>query len=61
MLLMAGDQLPLTLLVDVAGSGFTVAPAQTGPTAAKAGDTVGLTAIAIVTVVAHCPAPGVNV
>jgi Flp pilus assembly pilin Flp len=48
-------------LFEVVGNGAKVAPEHIGPTAVNVGMTLGLTAIVIVAVVAHCPAVGVNV
>ncbi|MET3886023.1 hypothetical protein [Niastella sp. OAS944] len=48
-------------MVEVVGSGVKVAPEQIGATAVNVGVTFGLTVIVKVVVVAHCPAPGVNV
>ncbi|MET3886010.1 hypothetical protein [Niastella sp. OAS944] len=60
-LLSAGAQLPVIPLLDVVGNGDKVAPEQIGATAVNVGVTFGLTVIVKVVVVAHCPAPGVNV
>ena len=57
----AGDQVPLTLLIEVAGNGATTPPEQIAATGVKVGVTVGLTVRVNVVVVAHCPAVGVNV
>jgi len=57
----AGDQVPVTPLVEVVGNAVNVAPEQIGATALKVGVTFGLTVIVNVVVVAHCPAVGVNV
>ena len=57
----AGDQLPVMPLLDVVGSGASVAPEQIGATAVNVGVTVGLTVIVNVAVVAHWPAVGVKV
>ena len=48
-------------LLEVVGSGVSVAPEQIGATAVNVGVTVGLTVIVKVVVVAHCPAVGVKV
>ena len=48
-------------LVEVVGSGASVAPEQIGATAVNVGVTFGLTVIVNVVVVAHCPAVGVKV
>ena len=57
----AGDQVPVMPLLDVVGSAVRVAPEQIGATAVNVGVIFGLTVIASVVVVAHCPAVGVNV
>jgi hypothetical protein len=57
----AGDQVPVMPLFDVVGKAVKVAPAQIGATGVNTGVTIGLTVIAIVVVVAHCPASGVKV
>ena len=51
----------MTPLVEVVGSGASVAPEQIGATAVNVGVTFGLTVIVNVVVVAHCPAVGVKV
>ena len=48
-------------LVDVVGSGESVAPEQIAATAVNVGVTFGLTVIVNVAVVAHCPAVGLKV
>jgi hypothetical protein len=48
-------------LLDIVGSGDSVAPEQIGATAVNVGVTFGLTVIVKVVVVAHCPALGVKV
>ncbi|MET3886032.1 uncharacterized membrane protein (DUF485 family) [Chitinophagaceae bacterium OAS944] len=48
-------------LLELVGKGDNVAPEQIGATAVNVGITFGLTVIVKVVVVAHCPAPGVNV
>ena len=48
-------------LLEVVGKADKVAPEQTGATAVNVGVIFGLTVIVKVTVVAHCPAVGVNV
>jgi hypothetical protein len=48
-------------LLEVVGSGESVAPEHIGATAENVGVTFGLTVIVKVVVVAHCPAVGVNV
>ena len=60
-LLSAGDQDPVIPLLELVGKGDNVAPEQIGATAVNVGVTFGLTVIVKVVVVAHCPAPGVNV
>jgi hypothetical protein len=57
----AGDQVPVILFKDVVGRGDNPAPEQIGPTALKVGVTGGPTLMVKLVVVAHCPAPGVNV
>jgi len=56
-----GAHVPVMLLLDVVGNAVSVAPEQIGATAVNVGVTFGLTVIVKVTVVAHCPAVGVNV
>ena len=60
-LLIAGLQVPVMLLVEVVGNAGIEAPEQYGPTAAKVGVIASPIVIVIVAVVAHCPASGVNV
>ena len=57
----AGDHVPVMLFKDVVGNADKVAPEHIGATALKEGVTVGLTVMASVVVVAHCPAAGVKV
>jgi hypothetical protein len=57
----AGDQVPVTPLLEVVGSGDKVAPEHIGPTAVNVGVMLELTTIVIVAVLAHCPASGVKV
>ena len=57
----AGAHVPLMPLVEVVGSGASVAPEHIGATAVNVGVMFGLTVITKVVVVAHCPAVGVNV
>ena len=57
----AGAQVPVKPLLEVVGSGVSVAPEQMGATALNIGVIFGLTVIVNVVVVAHCPAVGVNV
>ena len=61
MLSKAGDQVPVTPLLDVVGNAVSVAPEQIGATALNVGVTFGLTVMINVVVVAHCPVVGVNV
>jgi hypothetical protein len=49
------------LLLEVVGSGESVAPEQIAATGVNVGVTIGLTVMVKVVVVAHCPAVGVNV
>ena len=53
MLLIAGDQVPVMLFVEVVGNAGTLAPLQYGPTAANVGVTFGVMVIVSVVVVAH--------
>jgi hypothetical protein len=48
-------------LLEVAGSAGAILFWQSGPIAVKVGVTAGLTGMAKVVVVAHCPPVGVNV
>ena len=48
-------------LLEVVGKAVNVPPEQMGATAVNVGVMFGLTVIVNVVVVAHCPAPGVNV
>jgi Flp pilus assembly pilin Flp len=48
-------------LLEVVGSGASVAPEHIGATAVNVGVIFGLTVIVNVAVVAHCPAVGVKV
>ena len=57
----AGDHVPVKELFDVVGKAESVPPEQIGATVVKVGVILGLTVIAKVAVVAHCPAVGVNV
>ena len=61
MLLIAGDQVPEMLLVDVVGNAAINAPLQNGPTEAKVGVAFGVIAMVNVVLVAHWPVAGVNV
>jgi hypothetical protein len=60
-LFMAGDHVPVMLLVEEIGKAAKVAPAQIGATCVNKGVTFGLTVMVIVAVVAHNPAVGVKV
>ena len=58
---MAGDQVPVTPLVEVVGKGARASPEQIGATGVKVA-AIGFTTIVIVVgVTAHCPAVGVKV
>ena len=57
---MAGDQVPVMPLVEVAGR-VKLLPVHTGPTCVKAGVMLELTVTVIVVAAAHCPALGVKV
>jgi hypothetical protein len=57
----AGAQEPVIPLLEVVGSGASVAPEHIGATAVNVGVTFGLTVMVSVVVVAHCPAVGVKV
>ena len=48
-------------LLDVVGNGANTVPEQIGATALNVGAIFGLTVMASVAVVAHCPAVGVKV
>ena len=61
MLLIAGNQLPVILLLDVVGNAANVAPEHIGATCVNVGVTFGFTTMVMLAVVAHCPAVGVNV
>lgn len=52
-MLSAGDQDPIIPLMEVVGNGANVPPTQIDGTAAKVGETIGLTVTASVCVVAH--------
>jgi Flp pilus assembly pilin Flp len=56
-----GVQAPVMPLLEVVGSGTSVAPEHIGATAVNVGVMLELTTIVIVAVVAHCPAVGVKV
>ncbi len=60
-LIVAGFQVPVMPLVDVAGNAGAVEDWHSGPIAAKVGVPRPLTTIAIVVAVPHSPGPGVNV
>lgn len=49
----AGDQVPLTPLLEVVGKGFNVPPIQIAGTCVNVGVRIGLTTIVIVVVLAH--------
>jgi hypothetical protein len=57
----AGDQVPVTPLIEVVGNGESVAPEQIAATGANVGVTFGLTVIVKVVEFAHRPAEGVKV
>jgi hypothetical protein len=57
----AGFQVPLIPFSEVAGNAGATDPRHTGPMAAKAGVSAGVTVTVMVVVVAHWPASGVNV
>ena len=57
----AGAQVPVMPLLEVVGSGDKVAPEQIDPIGLKVGVIFRFTVMVKVTVVAHCPAVGVNV
>ena len=62
LLTVAGDQVPVILLVDVNGNTGAISPEQIAAIAAKVGVMLGVTVISIVVVaVAHWPASGVKV
>ena len=61
MFITAGDQVPLILLFDWDGNTPGVEPKQYGPNWSNVGVTLFEITTVIVVVVAHCPAPGVNV
>ena len=52
-LLIAGDQIPVMLLVEVVGNAANVAPLHIGATCVNAGVIFGFTVMVIVAVVAH--------
>jgi hypothetical protein len=59
-LLIAGDHVPVMVLVEVVGR-VNVPPLQIGATCVNVGVMFGSTVTDIVAVVAHCPTVGVNV
>ncbi len=61
MLFNVGNHVPVKELLEVVGKAASVPPEQIGATAVKVGVIFGLTVIAKVAVVAHCPAFGVKV
>ncbi len=61
MLVSAGDQLPMMLLIDVVGNGERESPLQICDTALKVGVVGWFTTTVNVVVVAHSAAFGVNV
>ena len=60
-LTVAGIHVPVIPLVEIRGRTGAVLFWHRGPTGAKAGVTGALVVIAIVAVVAHCPAAGIKV
>jgi hypothetical protein len=60
-LLIAGDQVPVMLLVEVVGNAANVAPLHIAANCVNAGVILGFTVMVIVAVVAHWPAVGVKV
>jgi hypothetical protein len=60
-LFIAGDQVPVILLLEVVGKADKLAPEQMAATAVKVGVTFEFTVMVIVAVVAHCPPSGVKV
>ena len=59
-LLIAGDQAPVTPLFDVVGNAPKVSPLKIAATCVNVGITFGFTTIVIFTVAAHWPASGVK-
>jgi len=57
----AGDHVPVMPFREVVGNAANVPPEQIAATGAKVGVTFCVTVMVNVTVVAHCPAVGVNV
>ena len=57
----AGDQVPVTPLLEVVGKFAIVSPEQIGEIAGAKEAVNGLIVIVIVLLVAHCPILGVNV
>ena len=60
-MLTAGLQVPVTPLLDVVGRTGAADPLQIGAGVVNVGTVCGVTVTVSVTVVAHCPALGVNV
>ena len=60
-LLIAGDQVPVTPLFEVTGSADKVSPWHIVATAVKVGTIGVVTVIVMVAVLAHCPIAGVKV
>jgi hypothetical protein len=61
LLTVAGLHVPVIPFVDIAGSVGGTVPAQIAGTVLKVGNTEVVTVTVSIVVVAHCPAPGVNV
>ena len=59
--IVAGDQVPVTPFVEVAGSVGGTEPVQIGPIAAKVGVTFELIVTVRVVLTAHWPAEGIKV
>ncbi len=57
----AGDQEPVTLLVEVVGKAVIEFPEQTALTGLKVGVTFAFTVIVLLAVLAHNPAVGVKI
>ena len=57
----AGDQVPVTPLLEVEGKLGKESPLQIGFTALKEGVIIGFTTISMLDVTAHCPEVGVKV
>ena len=60
-LLIAGDHVPVILLLEVVGNAAKASPLQIGATAVKVGVVGAFIVMVIVVVVAHNPAVGVKV